>query len=597
MMHKLRNMIPQLFHAHRGLVLYGIIGISGALIDFVAYVVLYRIAHIPPGLASFLSVSLGIINNFFLNRAFNFKVSDKLFFRFLNFYSIGLGGAILSAGLIVLLYNIFMVNPIIAKLATVIPVVLLQYLLNKKFSFQAMHEGIFSGLWRASIRNRLLLFLNLFFIICTLFLVKQIPINESQLHYSGSPQAQPIDAKGGPDEMRHFAYNVNFILTHHSLPVSGKDDLSAYHDCRRNNFGKVPCMYSYVAYPGASYIANAFTASVANQLFHVSYEKGSRLASVVWGVVFLNAIFLLAFYLTRSRHISLALAFSVSFIPQVVFTFSYTNQDAHSLAIAAATLASLAAFILTPSMTRIIVFSILFGGFLPLAKYNYFILFPFIALVLCYFWLKGNINRRHVLRVIVGTVISFLAIASFWYARNFLLYHDFLGQNFVLKKMLDFAPAGTPHPLSLHTLVLFSQLNFFTTLFQSFFMAYGYMLYYLPSESYTVVQAAILGAACIYIYLAAISAPKERARLYIILGTLALVILGAVVLVFYNSAINDFQPQGRYLFTVLPCIAGLLALAYQLDKRMRYVVLVLVFITLFVDYGALDLIVRNYVII
>lgn len=120
---------------HRQLITYGLIGATGALIDFVLYLFFYSLLGIPPVIASFLSVSAGIVNNFILNAFFNFKTKDNLFSRFLSFYSIGIGGAILSSVLILIIHNIIGIDATISKIATIAPVVLLQFFLNKKYSF------------------------------------------------------------------------------------------------------------------------------------------------------------------------------------------------------------------------------------------------------------------------------------------------------------------------------------------------------------------------------------------------------------------------------------------------------------------------------
>lgn len=121
---------------NRNFILYVIIGLSGATIDFVAFLIFHNIFGVQPTIASFLSVSLGIVNNFIFNSRHNFKVTDKLWNRFANFYSIGLGGALLSVLIIFCLYNLLGVNAVSAKLLTIAPVVLLQYFLNIKFSFK-----------------------------------------------------------------------------------------------------------------------------------------------------------------------------------------------------------------------------------------------------------------------------------------------------------------------------------------------------------------------------------------------------------------------------------------------------------------------------
>ena len=74
--------IRGLARSHRQLVAYGLIGLSGATLDFLGYLVLYKYFGVAPPLASFISVTLGITNNFILNSRFNFKVSDNLWARF-----------------------------------------------------------------------------------------------------------------------------------------------------------------------------------------------------------------------------------------------------------------------------------------------------------------------------------------------------------------------------------------------------------------------------------------------------------------------------------------------------------------------------------
>lgn len=132
---KTRQHIIHLTRKNQQLIVYGVIGLSGATLDFLGYLFLYKSLGVPPPIASFLSVTLGITNNFILNSRFNFKVSDNLLKRFMSFYTIGLFGAILSAVLIAGLQYLD-VNPTLAKVLTIPPIVLSQYFLNKKISFK-----------------------------------------------------------------------------------------------------------------------------------------------------------------------------------------------------------------------------------------------------------------------------------------------------------------------------------------------------------------------------------------------------------------------------------------------------------------------------
>jgi putative flippase GtrA len=120
----------------RQFILYGIIGASGAALDILCYIFLYKKLHISPYIATFMSVSIGILNNFILNSRHNFKVTDNLLHRFMRFYSIGLGGAVLSSGFIYVMFNLLSINATVAKLLTIPPVVLLQFFLNRKFTFK-----------------------------------------------------------------------------------------------------------------------------------------------------------------------------------------------------------------------------------------------------------------------------------------------------------------------------------------------------------------------------------------------------------------------------------------------------------------------------
>jgi putative flippase GtrA len=132
----MKRQIIALLSKHRQLVLYGIIGLSGATIDIAFYYIFYHFLKIPPVVASYLSVSMGIVNNFILNTRYNFKVRDHMLRRFGHFYAIGVGGAILSSALIYLFFNIMGLPPFISKVLTIVPVVLLQYFLNKRISFK-----------------------------------------------------------------------------------------------------------------------------------------------------------------------------------------------------------------------------------------------------------------------------------------------------------------------------------------------------------------------------------------------------------------------------------------------------------------------------
>lgn len=120
----------------RQFVLYSAIGLSGVTLDVLLFMVLFNLFHLNEELATFISISAAITNNFLLNTHLNFKVKDKLWSRYARFYLVGLTGILLTD----LLFFIFVDNLHISantiKIASLAPVLLLQYSLNKRWSFK-----------------------------------------------------------------------------------------------------------------------------------------------------------------------------------------------------------------------------------------------------------------------------------------------------------------------------------------------------------------------------------------------------------------------------------------------------------------------------
>lgn len=128
--------IKILFAKYRQLIVYCMIGCTGATLDFVVYALLTNVAGMHYQLANFLSVSFGIINNFFWNCYFNFKTKDKILKRLVSFYSVGMFGWALSAGCLWLFIEVMSVNVLIAKLGTIFFVTVVQFCLNKFITFK-----------------------------------------------------------------------------------------------------------------------------------------------------------------------------------------------------------------------------------------------------------------------------------------------------------------------------------------------------------------------------------------------------------------------------------------------------------------------------
>lgn len=119
--------------------MYGLIGGSCALLDFIVYSGLCSI--IPFLVANVISTHCGIFCSFFMNRKYNFKVEDNTLRRFFSFYTVGLLGLAVSEGLLFLMVNYFGIEKIVSKLITVVAVALLQFVLNKFITFKTKKNG------------------------------------------------------------------------------------------------------------------------------------------------------------------------------------------------------------------------------------------------------------------------------------------------------------------------------------------------------------------------------------------------------------------------------------------------------------------------
>src|SRR5689334_13301231 len=71
---------------------------------------------------------------------------------------------------------------------------------------------------------------------------------------------------GSSDEAKHYYFNVRFILDHHRLPVSGQDDLEAYHTLVRSE-ARISTICSYVIYPALPYGMSVAFAYMTHHMF------------------------------------------------------------------------------------------------------------------------------------------------------------------------------------------------------------------------------------------------------------------------------------------------------------------------------------------
>ncbi|KAA5836102.1 GtrA family protein [Saccharopolyspora hirsuta] len=114
---------------------YALIGGSGVLLDYLLFLLLFNAFGVHEQLANAISTTAGITNNFVLNALFNFRKRDRIVVRFLRFYAVGLTGIALTFLLLQVFSGWLGIDPNLVKAGSLPVVLLLQYTINKKWSF------------------------------------------------------------------------------------------------------------------------------------------------------------------------------------------------------------------------------------------------------------------------------------------------------------------------------------------------------------------------------------------------------------------------------------------------------------------------------
>ena len=378
-----------------------------------------------------------------------------------------------------------------------------------------------------------------------------------------------IPYNNAPDENTHFKYSVEFILTHHRLPVWGVDDLDRFHHA----------LSSYNQMPALNYVAAAATAHAGHKLFGIELYQGARLASLAWGLVFINGLFLTIRLLTARPLLSAIVTAAFAFIPQVLFSFCYVNADAHALGIAALLAYTLARFCKTPSNTTLVMVG-LAGGLLFSAKYNFFIYVPFLAVAFGYLVYRGHLPWSTVLRMALAVACGTILISGFWYVRNYWLYgtpiplllgEERLAQLGVLREVVT-----VNRGLSFASLLWLVQQKFATITFASFFGLFGYLDVGFRPAVYTALRIIIPALGILFLFELLLTHDRIAEVACLWLGAFMLAVLGLHV---WTCLCNDFQPQGRYQFASLIPMAVFLGWAANRQRRLlKYAVALMVVI-------------------
>lgn len=128
--------LTQLYQKQRNFIIYGLIGVSAMVVDVAFFLFFYDVFMVPPTIATAMSVSVATVYAFTLNAVFNFKTKDLIKQRFFSYAVVSFFGMVASALIIKILVSLN-VDANTAKIISLPPIVILQYVFNKTFAFKS----------------------------------------------------------------------------------------------------------------------------------------------------------------------------------------------------------------------------------------------------------------------------------------------------------------------------------------------------------------------------------------------------------------------------------------------------------------------------
>lgn len=121
---------------HAQLLRYLVIGGGAFVLDLGLFALLMFATDMPPLLANTVSVFASMLFSYLANAFHNFNVRDRMLLRLVSFVAVCGIGYLLSTGLLWIGTDLLALDPTLAKVLTLPPVVLFQFVLNKRITFR-----------------------------------------------------------------------------------------------------------------------------------------------------------------------------------------------------------------------------------------------------------------------------------------------------------------------------------------------------------------------------------------------------------------------------------------------------------------------------
>jgi hypothetical protein len=247
----------------------------------------------------------------------------------------------------------------------------------------------------------------------------------------------------------------------------------------------------------------------------------------------------------------------VALIPQVFYIASYVNTDMYSLALSAVLAHAGVRWLKNPDSFNTNYVAVICGLFAT-AKYNYALYaYLYVAMLwLAHKWLGRP--GRVVYTLAIRSMGMVIVLAGPWYWRNAVLYHDPLGQRFMLALMARINPPVYVFPFSLFSWIYLGSWHWFDSVTNSFFspnLSSAQLVWLSP------LMALLAVSLCVYVL------RNLDRRAQIVWDLMGLFVVGNILLMGWSSLTIDFQAQGRYLYPVLVPLTLMIAWLWKRDAR------------------------------
>jgi putative flippase GtrA len=122
---------------------YGIIGLVGTLTHFSILVLLVELFHLEPVISSSIGFIVTVIVSFYLNRRFTFRTkSNQTTTTFIKYSVVSCSGFILNSAIMYSSVHIFSLHYSIAQAIVVVVLPISNFLLNNFWTFRESKEGL-----------------------------------------------------------------------------------------------------------------------------------------------------------------------------------------------------------------------------------------------------------------------------------------------------------------------------------------------------------------------------------------------------------------------------------------------------------------------